>query len=147
MYFFWRGAKSDEERHQYYQMAFFLVSGMTICLAIYTIWPNGLHLRPNTYPRQNIATRIVAKLQGFDTPTNVCPSLHVYTSLVINSVICRSKMFRKNTLVKVLSPVIMVLIIISTVFLKQHSVVDVFWALILFIVLYFVTYYVVLREK
>lgn len=146
-FFYFRGIRGGEERKQYYQMAFFLVAGMTIALVVYTFWPNGLNLRPAVYPRQNIATTLVASLQGFDTPSNVCPSLHVYTTLVMNTVIWRSKFFCSNVIVKIISLFITLCICASTVFLKQHSVIDVFWAVVMYAALYLLTYRILWRKS
>ncbi|WP_157754769.1 phosphatase PAP2 family protein [Nigerium massiliense] len=133
--FVWWILARPKGRTEFPRAATLLITGMTVCMVIYTFWPNTQLLRPNPYPRDNVFTDIVKALQGFDTPTNVCPSLHVYTSLVVNHCIQRSPQLRGRTWLRAGSWVLLVLIASSTVFLKQHSVVDVFWAVVLFVAL------------
>ena len=47
--------------------------GMTICLLIYTIFPNGHDLRIDSGIRDNIFINLVNFIYNNDTPTNVCP--------------------------------------------------------------------------
>ena len=69
----------------------------------------------------------VTSIYSFDTPTGVCPSLHVAYSMGIASVWCRSRLAgRPWKLLMILSAA---LISISTAFVKQHSVVDIFAAI------------------
>ena len=46
-------------KEDYYRLTAFLFIGMTICLIIYTIWPNGQDLRPAVFPRDNFFTDLV----------------------------------------------------------------------------------------
>ena len=103
--------------------------GMTLCLLIYVIAPNGLNLRVEL-TRDNWASRVVGMLQSVDTPTNVCPSIHVVVTLVIDMVVLRSETLKGKWLAKGAITVLAVLICASTVFLKQHSVIDVFWGIV-----------------
>lgn len=115
------------------KLAFFLILGMTACLIGYTFWPTTQSLRPEVYPRPGLLTDVVASLQGFDDPSNVFPSLHVYTSIVVAWCLQTSRYVRARW-VKVASWVLMVLIAASTCFLKQHSILDAFGAAGLFAV-------------
>lgn len=126
----------DKQRSEYPRAFYMLVTGMTTCLAIYTFWPNTQNLRPTSYPRQNVFTSVVAALQGFDSPSDVCPSLHVYTTLVVNHCLQKSELLRHSRGVRAASWVLCVLISASTVFLKQHSIVDVFAALALYLAIW-----------
>ena len=74
-------------------------------------------------------------MQQADTPTNVCPSIHVASSLAMDLAICRSVLGQKRR-VRIASHGVFVLIVLSTVFLKQHSVIDVFWGAVLTLVLH-----------
>lgn len=120
----------------YYKTTAYLFIGMTICLIIYTIWPNGQNLRPTVFARDNILVDFVKSLYQTDTSTNVCPSIHVFNSVVVHIAICKSSLFDKHKVVKAASFVLMVLICLSTVFLKQHSVFDGICALALAGVMY-----------
>ena len=59
-YFFFTDKKG------FYQLAAFLCTGMTLFLIICTIFPNGLHLRPHTFARDNIFTDMVRMLYRTD---------------------------------------------------------------------------------
>ena len=130
IYFFFVNKKD------YYKCCAFLFIGMTICLIIYTFFPNQQNLRPVTFERQNIFTDIVQIIYSTDTSTNVCPSIHVLNSLGVFISIIESEALRKKKVICVGSGVLSVLICLSTVFLKQHSVIDGLCALGLAIVLY-----------
>lgn len=134
MYFFFK------DKEDYYKTCMFLFTGMTIFLLISTIFPNGQHLRPRVMPRDNIFTTMVAWLYKTDTPTNLWPSIHVYNSLGAHFAICRSKRFANNRKVKAGSLVLCVSIILSTMFIKQHSVWDVATAFAMAGVMYMVVY-------
>ena len=110
---------------EFYQLIVFLFSGMTIFLIISTIFPNGLDLRPDTFVRDNIFVDMVKTLYKTDTPTNVLPSIHVYNSIGAYVAIRNSQALQKHKWVQTGSLILTVSIILSTMFLKQHSVVDV----------------------
>ena len=126
---------------EYYRTAKFLISGMTIFLVISTFWPTGLDLRPVVMPRENIFTTLCQKLYSTDTATNVLPSIHVFNSIGCNLCINRCSYTKNKRWICNLSSVICTLIILSTMFIKQHSVIDVATALIMALVLYIVFYF------
>ena len=83
-------------RRDFYRLAAFLCSGMTIFLIVCTIFPNGLNLRPVTFPRENIFTDLVRMIYSMDTPTNVLPSIHVYNSIGAMAAIAHSTSLKKH---------------------------------------------------
>lgn len=96
-----------------------LLGTILICLLI----PNGQDLRLTAFPRDNLLTQLVGSLYAADTNTNVLPSMHVAGSMVIGFAVfhcdsLRSWWVRGTTLV------LLTLIILSTVFIKQHAVLD-----------------------
>ncbi len=107
----------------------FTIITYTLTLIIYVIYPTSQELRPLTFERDNIFTAIVSKLYNFDTNTNVCPSMHVIGSFAVYFAARRSKLFSPKPW-RIAFLITALLISISTVFLKQHSVVDIFYALI-----------------
>lgn len=121
----------------FYATAMFLFPGMIICLIIFTFFPSAQNLRPNVFLRDNIFVDMVKNLYSIDTPTNVCPSIHVLNSVGIHIGIVKSSLFRNNGIIKTVSLILAISICLSTIFLKQHSIVDVFYALILCLVLYY----------
>ena len=134
IYFFF---KSKDE---FIKMASFLCVGMSICLLICTIFPNGLALRPQTFARDNIFVKLVKGLYITDTPTNVCPSIHVYNSIGVHIAVSRAKSFENKRYIKIISLIICILICMSTMFLKQHSIIDVCAACILAFIMYHLTF-------
>ncbi len=116
-----------KDRTEYYKMVCALAIGMTIFLVVSCVWPNAQDLRPTEFARDNIFVHMVQYLYRTDTPTNILPSIHVYNSLIIfyalNS--CRQLQCRKGFYLRAVCGGLTVLIILSTMFLKQHSVVDV----------------------
>lgn len=119
----WFFFKSQKELTQ---MALGLIIGMSLTVAFYFIYPNGLgSVRPETFPRDNIFTDAVKFLYSTDTSTNVCPSLHVYNTLVVIAAVFNSKTFKHPAAMKIVVSVIGLFICASTLFLKQHSLIDV----------------------
>lgn len=130
----------NESVREYNQLIFSLGIGMTLFLFISFVYPNGLNLRPAEFPRDNFFTGWVGSLYRTDTPTNVFPSIHVYNSVVACIAVRRCESLRKRRGIQISSFVLSVLIILSTVFLKQHSVSDVISAFVLNFVVYAVIY-------
>ena len=115
----------NKNKHEYYQLAFNLMMGMTVFLIVSYVYPNAHHLRPTEFPRDNIFTDAVKWLYRTDTPTNILPSIHVFNSLAIHMSLTNCESLRDKKLVKAASLTLTSLIIMSTMFLKQHSVIDV----------------------
>ena len=105
----------------------YIIITQAVAMGCYILFPTRQDLRPEVLPRDNLLTRGVAMLYAFDTNTGVCPSLHVAYSLGIASVwvkIKESAVWWRGFVV-----VAVVLICLSTMFIKQHSAVDFFAAL------------------
>lgn len=129
-------------KQDFYKCCAYLFIGMTICLIIYTVWPNGHYLRVNlqTLGRDNIFIRIMEKLYKIDTATNVCPSIHVFNSIGAMIAIRKSTKLRNIKWLQIFTFILTVLICMSTVFLKQHSIIDVFAGILLSIIMYAIVY-------
>ena len=108
----------------------YIIITNTITLLIYAIYPTAQNLRPTVFERHNIFTVIAAKLYAFDTNTNVCPSLHVINSVAVVLAAWNDKNLC-TAFKRFLFVFAAILISMSTVYLKQHSIIDVFAALIL----------------
>lgn len=142
MYFFFTNRK------EFYQVTGFLIIGMTIFLIISTVFPNGLHLRPTVFPRDNLFTDMVKNLvYANDTSTNVLPSIHAFNSLGISIAVARSESLRKKYWVQIVTHVLTLLILVSTVCLKQHSITDVIAAMVMAGVIYPFVYVIQGRPK
>ena len=127
-------------KEDYYKLCVFLFSGMTISLIICTFFRNGTDLRPVIDPDKNIFTALVAYIYRTDTCTNVFPSIHVYNSIGVHIAVARSERLRGHRLIRLGSGLLMISICMATVFLKQHSVIDLIGAVILAYVIYGIVY-------
>ena len=113
------------------QLVSFLIAGMTIFLFISAVFPNGLNLRPKRLEGDDIFIRMIKALYAADTSTNVIPSIHVYNSIAIMVAVWRTGLLKKHWVIKCSMLILGVLIICSTVLIKQHSMLDVTVAFIL----------------
>ena len=125
---------------EYRRLAWMLIIGMSICMIICMFYPNGVAMRPASLEHDNIFTKVISMLWAADTSTNVFPSIHGYNSLVIHNALCRCQALRGHKTVHRLSLILCVSICLSTVFLKQHSVIDVAGAVILMAVMHYFMY-------
>ena len=114
-----------KNKQEYFNLFKILFFGMTVFLIVSTICPNGHQLRPTTFTRDNIFVDMVQLLYANDTATNLFPSIHVYNSLAINSVIWRCEDFKEKPYIRYGSAILASSIVLATMFLKQHSVFDV----------------------
>ena len=105
----------------------YIIITQVVAMACYILIPTRQDLRPEVFPRENVFTGIIAALYAFDTSTGVCPSLHVAYSLGIASVWLRQKEASKGW--KAFVVIAVILICLSTMFIKQHSAVDVLAAI------------------
>lgn len=120
----------------FYKLAKISFAGMTIFLIICSVFPNGQDLRPVVFERDNIFVDAVRMLYRTDTCTNVFPSLHVFNTLCACIAIHKSQALKKHKAVCIGAYVLGALIIMATMFLKQHSVLDVTGAFIMAYLLY-----------
>lgn len=129
-----------KDKHAYERYALMVIIGFTSSIIFFWIFPNGQDLRPTSFEEDNIFTRMIGMLYASDTNTNVLPSMHVYGSLVGMIAIIDSD--RVDNFWFVLFVCVMgVLISASTVFIKQHSILDGIAAIVMCLPLYFIIYW------
>jgi len=116
-YFFFYDIKSFKK------LQTFIMITQAIAMVIYIVYPSIQIGRPEVMPRDNFLCDLMAFIYAFDTPTGVCPSLHVAYSMGIASACCKSKRIPKGW--KFFIVVSAILISISVAFVKQHSVIDI----------------------
>lgn len=135
-------------KRDYYRLFLFMFIGMSICYTVYTVLPNGQNLRP-VIVDNDIFSSTIRKIYANDTPTNVAPSIHVLNSIAIHVGLTGYKPFKERRILRVASLVCMVTICASTVLIKQHSILDVMWAIILASILYICIYMIpqLIREN
>ncbi len=129
------------DREEYDRLMTVLVIGMTFFLVVSTLFPNRLNLRLAKMPRDNIFCRLVEFVWSTDTPTNVWPSIHVFNSISVAMGLTRSNCRKKKPVWLSAGIIIWAgMIILSTVFVKQHSVVDVIGGALLALCCFIYTY-------
>ena len=127
-------------RKEFIQYATALIVGMSICLAIYSIYPSDVDIRPADFSGNDIFSKILMFIYSMDTSTNVCPSIHCLNSFLSCIAVLKCAFFKNKPVIKTIVLVLTTLIILSTFFLKQHSVADCFWAMILTAIIYVAVY-------
>ena len=110
---------------------FLLIAVTLVYFLLYDVenflYPSVQNLRPTGFARDNFFTWLANIIYTFDTPTGVCPSLHVAYSLGIGS--CWLKEKNASKLWKGFVVFSVILISLSTAVVKQHSVIDIAAAL------------------
>lgn len=109
------------------RLQIFIIVTQIVAMATYIIFPTRQDLRPTEFIRDNFLTDCVGFLYSFDTNTGVCPSLHCAYSIGIASVWFKEK--SASVSLKVFILIFVVLVCLSTMFIKQHSAVDFFASL------------------
>ncbi|MBQ6795395.1 MAG: hypothetical protein IJO83_04540 [Clostridia bacterium] len=122
------------DRASFWSMVKMMFVGNMLCLLIYAVFPNGVMPKKPVY-NDNIFAHMVNILYYTDTPTNVCPSIHVLDTLSAHIALSRSVYVRENHIVKLTSFMFFIMVCISTVTLKQHSILDIFASLFLMVFL------------
>lgn len=123
----------------------FIIITQLGAMLVYIIWPSVQDLRPTVFPRDNFLTHVMAFIYAFDTPTGVCPSLHVAYSIGMASCWCKCK--KAPVWWKVFVVVAAIVISAATAFVKQHSVVDIAAAVPLSVLAEVLTFHVIYRKK
>lgn len=69
----------------------YIMITQAVAMLCYIVWPSVQQLRPESFPRENVLTWLMGIIYSFDTPTGVCPSLHVAYSVGILSAALKDK--------------------------------------------------------
>lgn len=116
----------------------FIIVTQVVAMIVYIVYPSKQELRPVEFVNDNIFTDIIGFLYTFDTNTGVFPSLHVAYSVGIASVWLKER--DVSVLLKIAVTVFCFLVCASTVFIKQHSILDAFGAIPVCILAELITY-------
>ena len=142
LWFVWIGATLvyfllRAPREEFWRLCLPLFAGMTLSLLFCAVVPNGVYLRPRAVPGDDVFAWAVRLLYRSDTATNVFPSIHVFNAVTLDMAFQRSSRFadRRGRRVRAAARVLDVSIILSTLLLKQHSVLDATAGLVLALVL------------
>lgn len=95
-------------------------------LLMFVLYPTCQNLRPEVFQRDNVLTQLMAWFYTTDTSTNVCPSLHVCGSLAAAWGLLDTRRFSTPRWRRAILAVALT-ICVSTVFVKQHSILDMLW--------------------
>lgn len=130
-YFLFKCQNQKEQKKAIY--SFF--TGIVVFVVISLLFPNGHNLRPadNGSGFFGFCVNLLYKV---DTPTNILPSLHVFETVAALIALLHQQELKKYIWFAPTVVIIAVLITASTMFLKQHSIVDVISALLLNIICY-----------
>lgn len=118
----------------------FLAISMSISSVVFLVYPSCQELRPVEFPRDNLLTEAVKLLYRADTNTNVFPSEHAIGAIAVLLAAVHTRWLRSPGRLIIVSAV-MLLVCLSTVFLKQHSVLDVIAAVPICILAYWLCYH------
>lgn len=121
------------------RMMRFIIISYTAAMLVYILFPNCQELRPVVFERNNIFTRFIEGFYQFDTNTNVCPSIHVIGSAAVMLCAWNSRHFSTMGW-RIVFGLAAFVISVSTVFLKQHSVVDVIAAVSVCVIAYIISF-------
>lgn len=120
------------------KLMYFIIITYSVALISYFVFPTIQLLRPASFERQNALTEFMRWFYSYDTNTNVCPSVHVLGSIASTIGLVYAKGVSRG--IKISAHIMNVLICLSTVFLKQHSVIDVLAALPLALFAYLICF-------
>ncbi len=116
----------------YFRLLASCVAGKMICFVIYYFYPT-------TVPRPDVVgtdvfSYLVSMTYSKDNPFNCFPSIHVLCALLACMFLCRHS---KRISVRAYAVIMCVLIILSTMFVKQHYSPDAISGVFLGVILYF----------
>jgi len=117
----------------YFRLIMGIAAGMAICFAIYLIFPTTVP-RPEV-TGNDIFSRLVRFVYSRDNPYNCFPSIHVLDTVLATLFMWKSS---RSGILKGIALPSCILICVSTLFVKQHYILDGIAATILAMSLYMV---------
>ena len=108
----------------YRRFLWYMIGTALVSFSFFLFYPSVFPGQPDPLPRQNFFTWIVSIVYGSDEPTNVFPSEHVITALGMVFATLHSKKLRRPAF-SIPFITLQLLICVSVVFVKQHSILDV----------------------
>lgn len=110
-------------KETFYKQCMAIFSGIVISLIIFIVYPTMVDFRPAA-EGDGVMLWICRFLFANDNPVNVCPSMHCFEAACIVFVTFINRQMRQKKLLFAVSAVTALLICLSTMFIKQHSVLD-----------------------
>lgn len=127
-------------KSDFYKNVAFLFIGMTICLIIFSIYPTSFNHRPASWNADPITSFFISNIYAADKCQNVFPSIHVYNSIGCAIAIIKHEGFKDKKGIHVIAVISAILISLSTMFIKQHSILDALSASLLAVIMYVLVY-------
>ena len=124
--------KDKQNLYKYFTMIFI---GSIMASITFIVFPTKIE---RVIPGNSISDKIIKILYILDDPTCCMPSLHCLICFYIIFAIINTKYIKKY--VKIIIIIISICIILSTLFIKQHVILDVVAALIISLASYFIVY-------
>lgn len=129
------------EKESYRRLAVFLYTEIMLCLMFCTIFPNGHDFRPAITGQEGFFQYLVSIIYNTDSNcVNIMPSMHVMNAVGITIAAGRSPSLSKFRWLKPVCWIFTVLVALSTVFIKQHSILDVIVAAVICVPVYLMAY-------
>lgn len=122
------------DKTNYFKLLLCIVLGELICCLIFYFFPTYV-ARPNVLG-DDFCSKLVRYIYKSDNPYNCFPSIHVLDSTFVAICVYKSNKFNMST--KRISLGISIIIIISTMFVKQHYFADIVSGALLAFVIYIV---------
>lgn len=111
---------------EFKRLMWFIALTYSVTLVIYAVFPNGQDMRdPSVLVGDGLLVKWMRFLWSYDTNTNVCPSIHVIGTLASTFALIHTKIAKKWWGLISIS-ICTVTICLSIVFVKQHSIVDLY---------------------
>lgn len=120
------------DKENYFKLVAGLSIGMLTCYLIYFFYPTYVQ-RP-VIECEDIFDKLVLWVYGRDNPFNCWPSIHVLNSFLV--ALYTSLSNKVNSFVKSVGIIISSLIVLSTMFVKQHYLSDVVAGIVLGTIIY-----------
>lgn len=117
----------------YFRLLFGILTGMAVCFIIYYIFPTTVP-RPEVYGN-DILSGMVRKIYFNDNPFNCFPSIHILDTFLVSAYLWK---YDKSRVLRFFIILSSVSIYMSTLFVKQHYLLDAVSATLLGMMLYFV---------
>ena len=116
--------RRDPKAFENFLLSLFI--GFFISMIIVTTYHTGQQLRPQNLQVTDVPTWILHFIYSVDTNTCVWPSMHIVGAVCTAVNISASRTLKKKWWLQILNWLLCISIILATMFIKQHSALDVF---------------------
>lgn len=112
-----------KDKREFRKQLWCLYPGMVFCYVLFVLFPSRVDFRPAD-PGSGFFAFLCRIIYNADNPVNVFPSLHCYEAVVAHLTTFTKGPLRHKLPLRISSGFLTALICLSTVFIKQHSVLD-----------------------